>query len=305
MRRFVVHLCLTILIAVPLHAQQEHMNILRQQTEERLKEATRNRRCVIGYMAFDLKTGEKFASNETFVFPQASAIKVPILMEVYRQAHEGKFWLTDTKTVRRATTVEGGVLHNFDGDASQISIHDLCILMIVLSDNSATNMLIDLVGMENVNAMLRSIGLQHTRLQRKMMDVEASARGDENISTPADACRIMQLLAGGEFVDRATSDAILQILRITREGTGTIPATVPADVPIAYKQGEILPAVQTEWALVELKGHPYILVVMANYGIGDDAAAAFREISSAVYDYFWRVGNSTPHGTYRDPSLWK
>ena len=293
------------LFALPLFAQQEQMNILRKQTEERLSEATKNRRCVLGYMALDLNTREKLASNESLVFPQASAIKIPLLMEVFKQAHEGKFKFSDTRTIDHAGAVEGGVLYHFASGQSRISIYDLCVLMIVLSDNSATNILIDLVGMENVNKTMQSLGLAHTRLQRKMMDVQASARGDENISTPAEACRVMQLLAAGEFIDRATSYAILDILRIPRDVPGIVASTIPSDVAIAYKKGEILPAVQTEWALVELKGHPYVLAVMANYGLDTDAAVAFQEISKGVYDYFWRLAGATPHGTYNDPSLWK
>jgi beta-lactamase class A len=71
--------------------------------------------------------------------------------------------------------------------------------MIVLSDNTAANMLIEIVGMENVNRTMTSLGLKQTRLQRKMLDTAASARGEENLSTPAEAARLMEILYRGGF----------------------------------------------------------------------------------------------------------
>ncbi len=299
-------LLLLAVASTPLLAQQAHLSLLQQKTAEQILASVQHSRCVMGVAAFDLSGNQRFAVNDTLVFPTASAIKVTILMEVYKQAHEGKFKLGDTRPVEHEKTVDGGILRSFGDGQSRLSIHDLCVLMIVLSDNSATNMLIDLVGMENVNATLRSLGMTHTRLQRKMMDIQASARGDENISTPDEAARIMGLLGRGAFINKETSEAILTILQLPKESTGNIPRPLPEGVVVACKQGTILPAVTTEWALVRLKDHPYVLAVMSNYGLDDDdAAAATREISKAVYDYFWRAAVTTPHGTYNDPALWK
>lgn len=298
---------LPILMIIPMQvfAQPEHLRILHQATMDRITEAAKRCPGVVGMAAIDLKGDDGFSLNDTLVFPQASAIKVTLLMEVYKQAHGGKFKLTDRVTINNAQTVEGGILNTFADGGSQISIHDLCVLMVVLSDNSATNMLIDKVGMSNVNASLQALGFKATRLQRKMMDIKASERGEENISTPLEAARLMRLLGSGEFVDRETSEAILFLLRLPRDVPGNIPAALPADLSVAFKKGEILPAVLTEWALVGLKGHPYVIVIMSNYGTETDSAPAFREISKAVYDYYWRVARSSPHGTYMDPSLWK
>jgi beta-lactamase class A len=304
MRNIIILFC-SMMIVSHLFAQQDQLTIIRHGVDKRIVDVAARARSVVGVSASDLEGLNHFGLNDTLTFPQASAIKVTILMEVFKQAHEGKIKLTDRRTIEHAKTVEGGILNAFGDGQSQVSIHDLCVMMIVLSDNSAANMLIDLVGMQNVNATLRSLGLTRTRLQRKMMDIKASIRGDENISTPSEAAMIMKHLAMGEFIDRETSDAILEILSLPREGSGNIAGSLPEDVPVAYKQGEILPAVATEWALVRLKGHPYVIVVMSNYGLGDDAAVATKEISKVVYEYFWRLARSTPHGTYSDPALWK
>jgi beta-lactamase class A len=97
-----------------------------------------------------------------------------------------------------------GVLQELGDHTSQLSIRDLGILMIVLSDNTATNMLIDLVGMENVNKTLSSLGFTQTHLQPKMINTAASGRGEENLSTPAEATRLMEILYRGWGIQRDT-----------------------------------------------------------------------------------------------------
>ncbi|MDZ7301584.1 MAG: class A beta-lactamase-related serine hydrolase [candidate division KSB1 bacterium] len=290
-------------LAPALWAQPENWKLVREKTETRLHEIAGNVRGAMGVSALDLTSGERFAINETLPFPQGSAIKIPILMEVYKQAREGKFKLTDLRWVDKVHKVGGsGVLSELGDHTSQLSIRDLGILMIVLSDNTATNMLIDLVGMENVNKTLSSLGLAQTRLQRRMLDTAASGRGKENLSTPAEATRIMEILYRGEFLNRQVCDEILAILK--KPKSGGIKSALPADIPVAFKPGGIA-GVATEWAIVHLKERPYIVVVMENYGMGNEADAAMKEISRTLYDYFWRLGNATRYGTYVDPTLIK
>jgi beta-lactamase class A len=249
----------------------------------------------MGLVALDLTSGERFAINENLVFPQASAIKIAILMEVYKQAQAGKFKLTDTRRVEKQHKAGGsGVLVQLSDGTVQLSIYDLCVLMILVSDNTATNMLIDLVGMDNINRTLEGLGLKHTRVRRRMLDTAASWRGDENVSTPAEAARIMEILFKGEFLNRAACDEILAILK--KPKNGGIKSGLPTDVPVAFKPGGIA-GVKTEWCIVLLKDRPYVVTVMENYGL-DDAATAMKEISVTLYEYFFRLARATPHGTY-------
>ena len=94
---------------------------------------------------------------------------------------------------------------------TRLTNRDVATMMVAVSDNSATNVLIDKVGMQNVNAMLDSFGLSHTRLRRKMIDTRASARGDENTATPREAMRLMEILHRGEVINRALSDDVRRI----------------------------------------------------------------------------------------------
>lgn len=272
--------------ALPAQAQEQNWQLVRQKTEARLQEIVAGTRGALGLAAVDLTSGERFGVNEDFLFPQGSAIKIPILLEVYKQAAEGKLKLTDSLRVSQQSQVGGsGVLQYLGDNTSQLSVRDLCVLMIVLSDNTATNLLIELVGRENVNQTLASLGFAHTRLQRKMMD---------------EAARLMEMLYKGEVLTRAACDDLLSILQIPKEGE--LKAGLPDTVPVAFKPGSI-PGVRTEWAIVYLKERPYVVVVMENYGLAEEAAAAMKEISRTLYDYFWRRGNATRYGTYVDPAL--
>lgn len=276
------------------------MKIIHDKTEARLKEITDRARGALGFVALDLTNGERFALNDDATFPQASAIKIPILMEVFKQAHERRFKLTDLRRIAKQDKTAGsGVLIELGDGTVELSLRDLCVLMIVLSDNTATNLLLDLVGKDNVNRTLESLGLKQTCVRRRMMDTAAAWRGDENLSTPAEAARIMAILFKGEFVSRQLCDEMLAILK--KPKPGAIKSGVPADVLVAFKPGS-LSGVTTEWAVVYLKDRPYVVTVMENYGLEDDATTAIKEISRTLFDYFSRLARATPHGSYVEKS---
>jgi beta-lactamase class A len=285
----------------PAEAQDANWALARRKTELRLQEIAGSVKGAMGLVALDLTSGERFAVNEDLVFPQGSAIKIPVMMEVFKQAAAGRFALGDRRAVA-AKTGGSGVLKELGDGTSELAISDLVVLMILVSDNTATNMLIDLVGMEEVNRTLGSLGLRATRLNRRMITPEASSRGEENLSTPAEAARVMELLHRGEFLSRKACEDMLAILR--KPKPGSIRSGLPAgsEIAVAFKPGGI-PGVSTEWAIVYLEARPYVLVVMENLAMEDEAAEAMRQISRTAYDYFWRRARSTPYGTYVEPRL--
>lgn len=286
------------MVTVGAMAQEANLKIIHEKTEARLREIAARSRGALGFCALDLTGGERFALNETAVFPQASAIKIAILMEVFKQAGEGRFKLTDRRRITKQDKTGGsGVLVELGDGTVELTLHDLCVLMILVSDNSATNLLLDLVGMANVNRTLTSLGLKETRVGRRMLDTASSWRGEENTSTPAEAARIMELLFKGEFLGRKTDDEILAILK--KPKSTSLKAGLPPDVAVASKPGAIA-GVATEWAIVYLKDRPYVLVVMENYGLAEDATAAIKEISRTLHDYYSRLARATPHGSYVD-----
>ncbi len=284
-----------------LHAQPDRWKGIRSKTEIKLNEIANSTRGIVGVVALDLKSGEQFSINGDMQLPQGSAIKIPILMEVFKQAHEGKIKLTDMRWVDKADKVGGsGILGQLGDHTTQMSIRDLSTLMITLSDNTATNMIIDVVGIDNINRTMKSLGFPKTNVQRRMMDQEASAKGDENLSTPMEAARIMEMLFKGTFVSRKVCDEIISILQ--KAQGGIISSAIPSDIPVSFKPGGIA-GVTTEWAIVHLKENPYVLVVMESYGLEEDIKPVMRDFSKLMYEYFWRKGVASPYGSYKIP--WK
>jgi Beta-lactamase class A len=269
---------------------------LRSKTEKELAAIVEASSAVVGLAALDLTTGETFTINEQKLFPQASAIKIPILMEVFKQAHQRKLSLTDKKEVTRAVQVGGsGILQQFQ-DPVTVSLRDLCTLMISHSDNTATNVIIRTVGMERVNQTLQELGCTHTKLQRYMIDTVAAAQGRENLSTPADAVKILQLLYQGNFINREVSDQVIGVMKKNPRKNSRIAAALPAHVPIAFKPGGLV-GVSTEWAIVYLHKKPYAIAVMETGRVPGDAGNTMEKLSQTVFNYFIRLGG-TPYGSY-------
>ncbi len=270
-------------------------------TELHLKLAQQLRRMsaefdgILGVAVKDLKSGEAFGVNAETVFPQASSIKIPILVELFRQAQEGTLRLDERVEVKRAQMVGGsGVLQHFGDGTSTLSLRDLAVLMIVLSDNSATNILIERVGLENVNNTLRRLGLAQTRLQRRMMDSEAQRASRENLSTPHEMATLLELLHQGKLLDAAHTTAALEILRYPKNTP--LRRGLPENAALADKPGS-LPGVRCDSGIVLLEGRPYAISVMTTYN-GDDETAeqAISDISRRVFDYFERLAHSNAHG---------
>lgn len=275
-------------------AQDAHRQIIALHFEETLVELVEAYEGVAGVHVLDLTTGERYQVRDSLVFPQASAIKIPILLELFRRAALEPALLSKTVPMDdRIRTGGSGVLHHLTDGGSRLSLEDYAIYMIVYSDNTATNVLIDELGMDAVNALSASLGAADTRLQRKMIRPEESARGNENLSTPRDAARIMERLASCDLPLSPEGCArVREILEIDKGGP--VRTAIPPEIPVAFKPGGIT-GVATVWALVDLPDRPYVLTVMSNYG--GNGGALIERVSTAAYDYFSRLSGVTDHGT--------
>lgn len=292
----------TLLLPCQNTCAQETKELIKIKTFKELRAIIDASPAITGLMVTDLTSGESMGINEQEVFTQASAIKVAILMEVYKQASLKRFSLTDQRVINPATAVGGsGILKDF-ADPVSLSIRNLCLLMMSQSDNTATNAMIDLVSPASINATLQSLGFKYTKLHRKMITPAASGRGEENISTPAEAARMLQILYKGEFINKAISAEILAIIEKNPRRESRLAIGIPVNVPVLFKEGA-LAGVSTEWAIINLKERPYILTVMENYKVEGKSTDVLEKISALIYQYFWRLGNATRYGTYVDPAL--
>ena len=164
----------------------------------------------VGVLARAVDGETLFAHEPDRPSPAASVIKVPLLMALYADAADGRIDLAEE--VVTGERVDGsGVLRDMR-DVAALSLRDLAALMMVLSDNTATNRIIERLGLERVAARMAEWGITTTALRRKMYDFEASKRGLENVATASDLVALLGRLVAGECRDRATSDAVLAIM---------------------------------------------------------------------------------------------
>ncbi len=249
----------------------------------------------------DLTDGRTLLLNADAVFAQASSIKVAVLAELYRQQQQseqgatGKARLSDPYTVDATDLVaDSYIMSGLTPGVTRVTNRDLATFMVSVSDNSATNVLIDRVGMANVNATLDSLGLSHTRLQRKMMDVKAAQAGRENLSTPREMMTLFVELYQGKVLNKALADDFFKVLATPK--SSDIPRFLPEGVVIANKPGE-LAGVRNDVGIVFVPGRPFVIVVMTAYLKHErDGNDAIAKIALSAYDYFDRVGRSSDYG---------
>jgi beta-lactamase class A len=166
--------------------------------------------------------------------------------------------------------------------------------MVVLSDNTATNILIEKVGLEAVNKRMDALGLPKTRLRRKMMDLQAAAEGRENVSTPLEMMTLLERIWKGSALGEPYRKDLLAILAIPKESP--LRAGVPEGVEVAEKPGE-LEAVRCDSGIVMLSGRPYVLCVMTTYLKRDaDGNPAIATVSRIVFEHISRLARSSGIG---------
>ena len=280
-------------VSTLLHAQDAHRQILHEKLQAELAELAEGYAGVAGIHLVDLTDGSTFGVADDLVFPQASAIKIPILLELFRRADADPGLLKKRVEMNdEIRTAGSGVLQHLTDGGAELSLEDYAIYMIVYSDNTATNVLIEELGMDAVNALSASLGAERTTLQRKMIRPEESVRGNENLSTPRDAARVMEHIATCDLpMSKASCARVRQILEIYKGGPVRNP--VPRQIPMAFKPGGIT-GVATVWALVDLPDRPYVLSVMSNYG--GNGGAVIEAVSETAFRYFSRLSGVTEYG---------
>ena len=279
--------------------------LLWQKLESTIHDTDKNLDGVLGVYILDLTTNHSLSLNADETFPTASTIKIAILAELFRQAQQGKLKLSDTYTLQSSDLVGGsGIASALTPGVTKLTLRDVAALMISVSDNSMTNVIIDRVGMQNVNALLDSLGLTHTRLRRKMMDIKAAAEGRENVSTPREMSQLLEALYRGKALNKQFTDDFFNLLSIHKESY--IPRNLPEDLRIANKPGE-LEGVRNDCGIVFTGKRPYVICVMSTYVRDDrEAGDAIVRISAAVYAMFDRLDRSSEFGrvvSSRDSSL--
>lgn len=242
----------------------------------------------------DLNTGYTSGVNANAVMPAASTIKIPIMVEVFKQMAAGKFDLNRRVELMANDRDWGsGDICN-DPLGTEIPVSTLLAQMITVSDNTAANMLIRLVGRQKINATMRDLGLHHTELANYIRTTEWSVRTSLR-TTPADMVKLLTDMAKHDLIDSWSSRQMIAILERDEINT-LLPEPLP-EIPIAHKTGSFHDTLN-DVGIVYAAGAPYVIAVMTTDLPSLPAGRTFiRDVSRVAYTHLeklakWRVANA-------------
>lgn len=245
----------------------------------------------------DLTTGEELSVNEHESFHAASTMKMPVMIEVFKQAAQGKFALTDSIVVKNEfRSIVDGSPYSLDSirDSDHTlyrqigqkrAIQDLVYEMIIVSSNFATNMIINLVDAKKVTQTMRKLGANQMQVLRGVEDTKAFQKGLNNTTNAYDLRLIFEKMATGKIVNEETCQAMIKIL-LDQKFNDVIPGNLPRDIKVAHKTGSIV-KVQHDGGIVFLPdGRKYVLVILSK-GFDNDEAnkKMLAGISEMIYLY--------------------
>ena len=318
-----IRVALVFLLALAVTAQAADISPLRKQIEQAVKRA----RGDVGVAIKHVESGTEILINADSKFPMASTYKLPILVELYYQASEGRVSLDDKIEVMPSDLHigSGAMVALFDPPGVQLNIRNLINMAMRVSDNSASDILLNRVEAGSVTQRMKTLGLDSIRVDRstlemildqsgldyaefgalparhvrKMLDAIDSGTAakaddqfnkiDKDTAKPADMNRLLEMLVKGQIVDHVASFEIINILKECQTGTARIPGLLPKGTDVAHKSGTISGSIN-DTGIVFLPygaGHMVITVFMRN----TKATTAVRErviadITRYAYDYF-------------------
>lgn len=251
---------------------------LKNKIENMIEEEPAN----ISVSFYDLDQAEGFYINGDKKVPSASMIKLLILLKAFHECERGNIKLEDTINLDDYERVDGsGILKELYRNHI-FSIRELLTLMIIVSDNTATNILIDLLGREEINKFGKDLGLEVTCLERKMMDSLAKERGLDNFTSSNEILKILKMIYDKKFVNEDYSKLALDIL-LRQQERDRLQRYLPEDLKIANKSGD-LDNLENDGGIFFTKDKNYILVVLVNQAKSNvHAKEIIGKISLKIY----------------------
>lgn len=245
----------------------------------------------------DLQSGEMLLVNENEIFHAASTVKTPVMMEVFRQVHNGKISLTDSLVLKNEfkSIVDGSSFSLSPVDDSEQELYkhlgskrtvdELVYAMIISSSNLATNMIIELVDAKQVTESLNGIGIHNTNVLRGVEDGKAYEKGLNNVTTAFDLMILFEKIAERQLITPALCEKMEHIL-LDQKFNEIIPALLPPDVKVAHKTGNITGVRHDSGIVILPDGNKYVLVLLSK-GLEDEEAGikAMAAVSRKIYDH--------------------
>lgn len=268
-----------------------------QQLESNLREHFGAQQGTFAVAFKDLSTGETLLINENEIFHAASTMKTPVMIEVYKQAAEGRWKLTDSvPVINTFTSIADGSTFSLNPEddsekelykmiGKKRTVYDLVYDMIIVSSNLATNIVIEYVDAKKVTQTMRELGAPAIRVLRGVEDNKAYELGMNNTTTAYDLMVIFEKIAKGEAVNPEASAAMIKIL-LDQRFNEIIPALLPKDVKVAHKTGMITGVHHDSGIVMLPDGRKYVLVLLSkNLEDIDQGTAAMAQASKMIYDY--------------------
>jgi len=190
-----------------------------------------------GFYYKRLDGSEIVAFNEDRIFYAASLIKIPILIEAFDRVRLGEMDFDKKYEVRKSDKVPSCGALTYMHDGLEVTFRDLCVLMIIHSDNTAANMLIRILDMERINQSMIDREIYISRLNRLLFDKKASDMGLENVVVLEEMARLIEAMFNGRLVSRKASMDMLEILKMQKMNY-KIPRLLPKEIEIAHKTGD-------------------------------------------------------------------
>jgi len=223
--------------------------------------------------------------NENRVFPSASLIKIPIMIEALERVEKGELSLDKKIKIKAIDRVDYSIISELT--LKEYTLIDLITLMIILSDNTATNVLIDLLGYEKINETVKKLNCNNTILKRKMMDFTAAKEGRENLTSPMDMALFMEKIYNKSFISPKICDIMIDILT-RQKHRDMLPRYILDEVKIANKTGE-LSGINHDIGIFYLENINYLIGIFTTKGKDDLVGKrTIGRISKLVYDNFSR-----------------
>jgi beta-lactamase class A len=236
----------------------------------------------------NMETKKTFVLNKDEIFPSASIIKLLVMAEVLKKVSTGQ--ITHDKKIAvsdRLITRGDGILKYLEVNHS-FTIKELLTLMIIVSDNTAANILIDIAKMEDVNKLSINLGLKKTVLNRKMMDFKAAAKGKENITCADDKCAFLELLYDGKIINEACSKFIVDTMK-KQQVHGKIDMFLPPSIILAHKTGT-LEKLEHDVGILYGRKCDYIVCIFTKDGTSNEECNRF--IGLVVKEFYYEYMNN-------------
>ena len=253
----------------------------------------------LGVAAHNLKSGETITLNADTAFPTASMVKIGILLELFRQREAGKLALDDVVVVRKKDKTAGsGLIEKMDPQ-TPLTLYNLAVLMNAISDNTATNVLIDRLGIGAVNQAMREAGMERTRINRKIVFTPKRKLKYPHfaVGTPRDFMKLMVNLYGGRLLNRQNTERMLTIMKI-QKNMGNLtrylnfnPYGRDAQAWVASKTGSIT-GTRNETGIIHTRRGAHVVAVMTKgckdkrWTPDNEGTVAVARVSEALYQRF-------------------